>query len=134
MLKLNKASSFHLGGAKQIQTEQAHWLRRAAVAKGAHRWRCLLTSGWGGGGASRSSDGERTGNLDSQIPKESVSLCQDKGHLARFYSKGRVTSNKLLPRGFKYIRDCPEKVARVEPCKSPGGTQFLWLKSENEGV
>lgn len=63
-----------------------------------------------------------------------MSLGQDKGHLARFYSKGRVTSNKLLPRGFKYIRDSPENVARVEPCKSPGGTQLLWLKSENEGV
>lgn len=78
MLKLNKASAFHLGGAKTDQTEQAHWLRRASVAKGAHRWRCWLTTssvgGGGGAGASRSSG--RTGNLDSQIPKESVSLCQ----------------------------------------------------------
>lgn len=63
----------------------------------------------GGEEASRSSDGERTGNLDSQIPKESVSLCQDKEHLARFYSKACVTSNKLLPREVRNIKEPRER-------------------------
>lgn len=85
--------------------------------------------------------GELQGHLMGEDRKsgqpDSKGVCvplSSKGHLARFYSKGRVTSNKLLPRGFKYIKDCPENVARVEPCKSPGGTQFLWLMSETEGV
>lgn len=89
--------------------------------------------GWGGGRIQGHLMGEdrKSGQPDS---KEVCVLLSNKGHLARFCSKGRVTSNKLLPRGLKYMKDCPENVARVEPCKSPGGAQFLWLMSENEGV